>query len=157
MSELEIVQARTTDVPAIAKLWHDGWHQAHAAIVSPTLVASRVMAEFTERTAAHLDHTFLARNDGQVAGFYMLEGDELYQFYVAPGFQGQGIAAALMASVENTLAGRAAWLACSVGNDRAARFYEKAGWVRRGEEVYQVETAKGAQSVTIWRFEKDLR
>ena len=110
-----------------------------------------------DRTAAHLDHTYLARKDGRLAGFYMLDGDELYQFYLARDLQGQGVAKALMASAENALAGRMAWLACSVGNDRAARFYEKSGWVCRGEEVYPVETARGAQNVTIWRFEKDLR
>ena len=41
-------------------------------------------------------------------------------------------------------------------NDRAAAFYKKAGWRVVKEEVYPVETSGGEQSVTIWRFEKDL-
>lgn len=153
---MEIEKATTADVTEVARLWHEGWHQAHAAIVPAALVASRDPAEFKARTSARVDQTHVARSDGTLAGFYILEEDELYQFYVAGAFQGQGVAAALMASAERALAGRQAWLACSVGNDRAARFYEKAGWVRGSEQIYAVETANGPLDVTVWRYEKDL-
>lgn len=153
---MKIEKATTADVAEVAALWHEGWHQGHAAIVPEALVASRQMAEFTARTSAWADRTYVARREGALAGFYMLEDDEIYQFYVASTFQGQGVAAALMASAERALAGRQAWLACSVGNERAARFYEKTGWVRRGEQVYEVETAAGPMNVTVWRYEKDL-
>ncbi|MEW9920865.1 GNAT family N-acetyltransferase [Marimonas sp. MJW-29] len=154
---MQIEKAQEADLEAIAALWHAGWHQAHAEVVSPELVGTRTPSEFAARTAAHLAQTNVARIDGAMAGFFMLEGDELYQFYVDAAFQGQGVAAALMAEAEAALAGRLAWLACSVGNDRAAAFYEKAGWTRGAAEVYPVETASGPQSVTAWRFEKDLR
>ena len=151
---MDIEKATTADVGEVARLWHAGWHQAHADIVAEALVATRDLAEFTARTTARVDRTFVARQDGALAGFYMLEADELYQFYVAQAFQGRGVAVALMASAERALAGRSAWLACTVGNDRAARFYEKAGWVRGAEQVYAVETAKGPLDVTVWRYEK---
>lgn len=157
MEELEVVPAGQGDVAAVASLWHAGWHDGHAAIVSPALVATRTPAEFAARVQAHFHHTTVARLGGVLAGFYMLDGDEVYQFYVDGAFRGQGVAARLMGAVEAALHGRAAWLACSVGNDRAARFYEKAGWVRTGTQVYTVETADDPIDVTIWRFEKDLR
>lgn len=157
MEECVIAPAAQDDVIAISQMWHAGWHDGHAAIVSPALVATRTPAEFTARVEVHLPKTFAARSGGVLAGFYMLEGDELYQFYVDGSFRGKGVAAKLMASVEEALKGRVAWLACSVGNDRAARFYEKAGWTRRGEETYTVETANTPIDVVIWRFEKDLR
>ncbi len=157
MDGLKILAALEVDVPEIAACWHKGWHQGHGDIVPEALVRSRVLAEFTERTIRHLPQTVVARKDGAFAGFYILEGDELYQFYVDAAFQGQGVAGALMAAVEAALANRVAWLACSVGNNRAAAFYTKAGWQNIGEEIYPVETSGGPQSVTIWRFEKDLR
>lgn len=154
---MRIEQANEGDVRRVASLWHDGWHQAHAAIVSPGLVASRVLDEFHERVARRLARTWVIRVDGEPAGFCMLEDDEVYQFYVDAAFQGQGVAAALMSWAEEALAGRLAWLACSVGNDRAARFYEKSGWIRAGTEIYPVEAASGPIEVQIWRYEKDLR
>ncbi|NNE51670.1 MAG: GNAT family N-acetyltransferase [Sulfitobacter sp.] len=154
---MRIERARQDDLAEVAALWHAGWHQAHADIVPPALVASRQPAEFEARAAKRLSATWVARAGGGLAGFYMLEGDELYQFYVDARFQGRGVAGSMMAAVERDLTGRVAWLACSVGNDRAARFYEKAGWRREAEEVYPVESAEGTQEVIAWRFEKDLR
>lgn len=146
----------TADVPLVAAVWHKGWHQAHAAFAPAALVATRVPAEFLDRCARRLDRTWVARVDGAIAGFYMIEDDEIYQFYVDAPFQGRGVAVRLMASAEQRLAGRCAWLACSVGNERAARFYEKSGWHRAGIEMLEVETAGGPQDVRIWRYEKDL-
>lgn len=157
MDGLKILSAGKADVPQIAACWHAGWHQGHGDIVPAALVRSRVPDEFVERTDRHLPHTYVARKEGLFAGFYMIDGDELYQFYVDAAFQGQGVAGALMTSAEEALSGRKAWLACSVGNNRAAAFYAKAGWQKAGEEVYPVETSDGAQDVTVWRFEKDLR
>jgi hypothetical protein len=49
-----------------------------------------------------------------------------------------------------------AWLACAVGNMRAARFYEKSGWHRAGTFVMLSETSNGPFPVDQWRFEKRL-
>ena len=153
---MEIRRATAEDAAQIAALWHVGWHQAHAAIVSSALVASRTLAEFAQRVPPRLPQTYLCCVSDTLAGFFMLDGDELYQFYVADGFHGQGIAAQMMVQVEKTLAPGLAWLACSVGNARAARFYEKCGWRRVGIETYAVETLKGSLPVEIWRYEKAL-
>ena len=69
---------------------------------------------------------------GAPLGFTMLKGDEVYQLYVSREARGRGVAAALMADAEQRLAARGvsdAWLACAIGNERAARFYEKQGGV----------------------------
>jgi hypothetical protein len=50
-----------------------------------------------------------------------------------------------------------AWLACAIGNDRAARFYEKSGWRRVGVVAYQAETSVGTFPLEVWRYEKNLR
>jgi hypothetical protein len=50
-----------------------------------------------------------------------------------------------------------AWLACAIGNERAARFYEKRGWRRAGNMINELETADGIFPLEVWRYEKRLR
>ena len=49
-----------------------------------------------------------------------------------------------------------AWLACAIGNDRAARFYEKRGWHRAGTMMNMAETSDGPFQLEVWRYEKAL-
>lgn len=93
-------------------------------------------------------------------GFCILKDDELYQLYVSADARGSGVAAALLADGEERLARtgtETAWLACAIGNDRAARFYEKSGWRRTGTVVYQAEAAGATIPLDVWRYEKRLR
>jgi hypothetical protein len=47
-----------------------------------------------------------------------------------------------------------AWLACAIGNARAARFYEKSGWTMARIENVPTETAEGLFPLEVWRYEK---
>jgi ribosomal protein S18 acetylase RimI-like enzyme len=90
----------------------------------------------------------------------MVKGDELYQLYVAAESRGSGVAAKLIEDAEARLAEagvRTAWLACAIGNDRAATFYEKQGWRRAGRMINQLETTAGIYPLEVWRYEKSLR
>jgi ribosomal protein S18 acetylase RimI-like enzyme len=90
----------------------------------------------------------------------MLKGDELYQLYVSAQSRGSGVAAALVADAEERLAESGvttAWLACAIGNERAARFYEKCGWRRIGVVVSELEIPSGILPLDVWRYEKSLR
>ena len=89
----------------------------------------------------------------------MLKNDELYQLYVSRQSRGAGVAAALIADAEARLAlygVRKAWLACAIGNERAARFYEKSGWHRVGSMTSILATANGPFSLAVWRYEENL-
>ena len=95
----------------------------------------------------------------QPTGFCMVKHDELYQLYVAAHARGSGVAAALLADAEERLAAggvETAWLACAIGNERAARFYEKCGWRRIGTVVSRLETTAGVVPLEVWRYEKRL-
>jgi ribosomal protein S18 acetylase RimI-like enzyme len=153
---MDVKTAVSADVPAIAALWREGWMQGHGAAAPKSLTEQRTADEFLTRTKAHLQQTQVAWIDGQMAGFFMIEADELYQFYVAPNFQGSGVARALMAEAEAALGDGLKWLSCLVGNKRAARFYEKSGWVLAATVPYEVETEEGPQVINAWRFEKHL-
>ena len=123
--------AEAHEVDHLARLWHQGWHDAHAAFAPAGLVRARTLDSFRDRLAAALADTFIIGTPGAPSGFYMLKDDELYQFYLAREARGSGIAAVLLADAEARLAKRGIiteWLACAIGIDRAARFYEKCGW-----------------------------
>ncbi len=147
------------DLAAAATLWHAGWHDGHAAICPPALTRQRTAQSFHDRLARDIANARVALRADRVAGFHILKGDELYQFFVAPAERGSGLATQLMHDAETTLRAAGhhrAWLACSVGNARAARFYEKSGWTRAATERMEFETADGPFALDAWRYEKTL-
>ena len=156
---MNVRAATEADVDELTQIWHDGWHDAHARIVPAELVARRTLKSFRDRLCAGLSTVRVLQTHGPIAGLSMMRGDELYQFYLAESFRGSGAAAILMADAEARLAERGvevAWLACAIGNDRAARFYEKCHWNRTGTIVTDSETTSGPFSLKVWRYEKTL-
>lgn len=144
---------------ALADLWHDTWHETHAAIVPPKLVALRTRASFRERTEAALPRMRCAGPEGAPLGLCLVTEAELDQIYVAPDGRGSGLARRLMADgcARIGAAGhRTAWLICAEGNDRAAAFYRRVGWREAGPVTGHVEAEGGRFALPCIRFEKDL-
>jgi GNAT superfamily N-acetyltransferase len=151
--------AEVAELDQLARLWHEGWHDAHAAIAPAGVVAARTLPRFRARLGTAMGDTFVIGPCGAPDGFFMLKDDELYQFYVARDARGRGVAAALMDAAEAELARRGvkrAWLACGIGNDRAARFYEKRGWTRARTVPNRIETEEGVFEIEVWRYEKSV-
>jgi GNAT superfamily N-acetyltransferase len=152
--------AEAAEIDHLAKVWFDGWQDAHARILPAELTRIRTLQSFRDRLELALADVRVAGPYPTPLGFCMLKGDELNQLYVSAEARGTGVAAALVADAEARLAAHGvelAWLACAVGNERAARFYEKCGWRRAGTVAYQPEAAHGAPPLEVWRYEKDLR
>ena len=160
VATIKIRDAEAAEVETLAKLWHDAWHEAHASIVPPELTRMRTLQNFTTRMREALDRTRVAGAPDRPGGFCIIKGDELDHLFVALHARGSGAAAALLADAEARLAAagvRLAWLACAIGNERAARFYEKSGWRRSGVFVHHPETPDGKLTMEAWRYEKRLR
>jgi GNAT superfamily N-acetyltransferase len=157
---LEAVRpADETELNQLARVWFQSWRDAHAAIVPAELTRARTLESFVQRLGDLLLDTRVVGPVGSSAGFCIVKDDELYQLFVAAEARGSGAAAALIVDAERVLADsgvRTAWLACAIGNDRAARFYEKRGWRRSGTIVSQLETEAGVIPLEVWRYEKDL-
>jgi len=148
-----------SEIEQLAKIWHDGWHEAHAHLMPPGLTSARNLANFAERLPPLFPDTRVAGSRGAPFGFCILKGDELYQLYVAAEARGKGMAAALVVDAEQRLAARGVatgWLACAIGNMRAARFYEKCGWRHVRNAVLDLKTPSAVFAVEVWRYEKRL-
>jgi GNAT superfamily N-acetyltransferase len=90
----------------------------------------------------------------------MFKEDELYQFYVSAAARGTGFAAELLRDAEQRLFARGvrtAWLACAIGNERAARFYARNSWVREGNTVLDLPLPDGGvYKLEVWKYVKRL-
>src|SRR3954470_22379612 len=151
---LQVRPANETEIDQLAKLWLDGWRDAHELIVPAELTSRRTLASFRNRLRAGIADVRVIGEPGLANGFTMLKGDELYQLYVSAESRGRGTAIALIDDAEARLAERGvavAWLACAIGNHRAARFYEKRGWRRTGTILNQLDTTNGTFPLEVWR------
>lgn len=157
---MKVRSAAEQELDHLATVWYDGWQDAHAAIVPAELARLRTRASFRERLQQALPFVRVAGPSGAPLGFTIVKDDELYQLFVTRAARGTGVAAALIDDAEERLAQSGvalAWLACAIGNERAARFYEKRGWTRAGTIVNRLDTPEGEFLLEVWRYEKRLR
>jgi ribosomal protein S18 acetylase RimI-like enzyme len=152
--------AEEREIDQLAQVWFDGWHETHAQIVPPALTRLRTFENFRDRLQAALPNVRVVGPVRSPVGFCIARGAELYQLFVSAEARGSGAAATLMADAEARLSAsgaETAWLACAIGNERAARFYEKCGWKRVGTMINQAETLEGTFPLEVWRYEKSLK
>ncbi len=157
---MDVRDADETEVDQLARVWHEGWHETHAPIVPAALTRLRTFDSFRLRLQTDLPNVRVVGALGNPAGFCTTKDTELYQLYVSAESRGSGVASALLADAEARLAARGvatAFLACAIGNERAARFYEKRGWARVGTMANRLDASAGHYVLDVWRYEKLLK
>jgi GNAT superfamily N-acetyltransferase len=120
------------DVAAVAALWHEAWHDAHATIVPVSVSCHRTPDTFATRLAAFGTDALVVDDGAGPAAFAALVGAEIDQFFLARRARGTGLAAALMDRLEGMLVAAGherADIECVAGNTRALRFYRSRGFV----------------------------
>jgi ribosomal protein S18 acetylase RimI-like enzyme len=156
---VQVRNADASEIDWLARLWYGGWQDAHLHIVPQELARARTLESFRERLQKLLPSVRVVGPSGTPVGFHMVKDDELYQLYVSKEARGSGVAAALVADAENQIAAAGyatAWLACAIGNERAARFYEKCGWRRVGNMINVLDIPSGEFHLEVWRYEKPV-
>ena len=156
---MEIRAAVVSDLDHLASIWHSRWQDVHAPILSAELARYQTFDSFRDKLEATLPNIRIAEVYGQLVGFSIIKEDELYQLYVSSEVRGTGIAAALLADAEKIMRSRgveSAWLACAIGNKRAADFYSENGWRYWGNMVCELPSPQGENYLEVWRYEKDL-
>jgi len=137
-----IRRATPADLPALADLWHQGWHEAHAAHVPAELTNQRSRDSFFIRLQG-LPNTFTLGPAAAPLGMCILRKTEIYQFYVSPTARGTGTAQTLMAYGEAAIRNAGhdiANLDVIPQNHRAIAFYRKVGWVKQGIQTILLDT-----------------
>jgi GNAT superfamily N-acetyltransferase len=151
--------AQVADLDAVARLYHDVWHETHACLVPAEEWKRRTPAFFLERMTGLLPATVVIVRGGVLAGFAAWSGMLLGQLYVAAAHRGTGVAAALLTEAERRMASLGvgtAELHCVLGNERARRFYERAGWAHAGMAIEPVEGPNGPVELQFWCMTKVL-
>lgn len=137
---------RSDNRAAVVQLWHDAWHDGHGSVLPAHVVAERDLDSFRLRLGPLEAGCIVAEADGRIHGFAVIDGNEVDQLYVAAEARGTGLAAALLDAAEADLARRGicdAAIQCSAGNDRAHRFYARAGWRDSGIRHAPIWTPDG--------------
>jgi ribosomal protein S18 acetylase RimI-like enzyme len=142
---LQVDTATVDDCRAIAELHVRAWQQAYRGIVPQPYLDALSVAERESMWRGMVENgpgLLLARAAGQVAGFVAFgasrdEGAaarcaELFAIYVAPAFWSGGVGHRLWLAARQQLAAQGyetVTLWVLAGNERAIRFYERAGFV----------------------------
>ena len=150
----------TNEIPALARLWHAGWHEAHAAHVPAALVADRTLDSFAARLPDMIDRTRVVGPAGAPLGLCAILGDEIDQVFVAPAARGTSAAAILLQDGEARLAASGvviAHLFCIPQNRRAMAFYTRQGWTDSGLHAVPLPATAAIPALTVIRFEKGIR
>ncbi len=127
-----IRRATPDDAPAIAAVQARTWRHAYADIVEPDRMPEpeQQAPRFAERIGAGAE-VYVFDQDGRIAGFAALDGNELRAIYVDPPAQGAGVGSALLAAAVEALRGvrhEQAFLWVFEDNGLARAFYERHGW-----------------------------
>ena len=158
--------AGVEDAPAIATIHVQSWQVAYRGLVDQEYLDGLEPADRLPRWRQGLAEyvwpdrgTLVAEQDGAVVGFaHLSTGDEaeLHAIYVRPDAWGTGAGRALMAAAETRLAEAGChdvvlWVLAT--NERARRFYAKAGWhADGGEAPHDV----GGVAHTVVRYRRSL-
>jgi GNAT superfamily N-acetyltransferase len=96
----------------------------------PTLGTDEEIRAFVIHQMVPEGETWIAEDSGRIVALLTLHGDDLDQFYVAPGYQRRGVGDAMLAHAKRLRpAGLQLW--AFQRNTPARRFYEARGFIAK--------------------------
>ncbi|MEL7974380.1 GNAT family N-acetyltransferase [Isoptericola sp. F-RaC21] len=157
---VELRPATRDDAAAVARIWREGWADAHLGHVPDALAAARTPGSFAERARERVADTTVAARRGVVVGFVMVAGDEVDQLYVDRTARGGDVGGALLRHAEASIRAvghERAWLAVATGNAAGRLFYARQGWVDEGRFAHRAPVPDGDVEVDCHRFVSPAR
>ncbi len=119
-------RATSADASDVATVYIDSRRGAAAWL--PTVGTDAEIRAFVVRQMVPERETWVAEDSGRIVAVLVLDGDDLEQFYVAPGEQRRGVGDAMLAHAKRLRpAGLRLW--AFQRNAPARRFYEARGFV----------------------------
>jgi GNAT superfamily N-acetyltransferase len=128
--------ATEADAPSLAQVQVRGWWRAYADFIPPEKMPEQEGCLARWRAAIPAGGVRVFDQDGAVAGYAYVRGDELAQLYVDPPAQGAGVGTLLLADAVERLRAEGharAWLHVYADNEGGRAFYERHGWRRVGD------------------------
>lgn len=141
--DIKVTTARALDAGTLAEIMAkanaelDWLPQVHSAAEEIGTLGDMIDAGWVE----------VARTGRQIVGFLARREDEIHALYLLPSVQGRGIARRLIESAKTARDGLGLW--SFRANDRARRFYRKAGFA----EVAQSDGTDNDFGLPDIRFE----
>lgn len=174
-----VVRAATrADAPAIARVRVETWRAAYAGLIAPEVLdqldaereGARRAELWDEYHADPRTGEFVAQDGDDVVGWAATgpatdetpgEHGQIFAIYVVPAHWSTGVGHVLLTAAEDHLptAGYTrAVLWVLDGNERAARFYERHGWLEDGATLVEDRLVGGAAAHALHerRRVKDL-
>jgi GNAT superfamily N-acetyltransferase len=130
MTPVTLRRAEAADAAALAEVWLRSRRAAQPTI-PPPVHADHEVRHWFANVVVPTRETWLAEVDGAVVAVLVLDGDELDQLYVEPGWQGRGIGSELVRLAQQRRPGGLA-LWTFLANLPARRFYERHGFLAVG-------------------------
>lgn len=128
--------ATEADAPSLAQVQVRGWWHTYADFIPPDKMPEPDDCLARWREAIPGGGVRVFDQDGAVAGYAYVRGDELASLYVDPPAQGAGVGTLLLADAVERLRADGhprAWLYVYADNERGRAFYERHGWRRVGD------------------------
>jgi len=154
-----IRRAVVSDVFQVAALYHSVWHETQAPFMPQGEIRRRSPDFFADRITTLLQSTLVTEQNQEIVAFAAWRGPILGQLFVATAYRGTGTASSLLSASEIEMAREGitvAELHCVVGNKRARRFYERMGWLHKGQIMEPVMGEVGEIEMPFWRMIKIL-
>lgn len=80
---MDVRAAEAAEIDPLARVWYEGWHDAHAPIVPAELTRVRTLESFRDRIQEALPNVRVVGPTGAPVGFYIVKGAEFYQLFVS--------------------------------------------------------------------------
>ncbi len=123
--EVALRRATPADAEAVADVYLRSFHDAYRF---PLVHTDRQVRDWVREVVIATRETWAAVVGGAVVGMMVLEGGELDQLYIAPGWTGRGIGSRFLELAKQLRPGGLALCTFQV-NEGARRFYERHGFV----------------------------